>query len=108
MAPEPRATRFPAVRGHRRGSAGTGNQARCMAQSTGCDRSRSQKTHAHQSLQCPPSMASGCASQVDEAVFAAYGWPPTLTDKELLERLLRLNHERAASVRSETPIYLPV
>jgi hypothetical protein len=34
--------------------------------------------------------------RLDEAVFAAYGWPSTLTDAELLERLLRLNHERAA------------
>lgn len=33
--------------------------------------------------------------KLDEAVFAAYGWPPTLTDAELLERLLRLNHDRA-------------
>lgn len=30
-------------------------------------------------------------------MFAAYGWPPTLTDAELLEHLLALNHQRAAS-----------
>ena len=35
--------------------------------------------------------------KLDEAVFAAYGWPSTLNDAELLERLLALNHERAAS-----------
>jgi type II restriction/modification system DNA methylase subunit YeeA len=35
--------------------------------------------------------------KLDEAVFAAYGWPSTLTDAELLERLLALNHMRAAS-----------
>jgi type II restriction/modification system DNA methylase subunit YeeA len=35
--------------------------------------------------------------KLDEAVFAAYGWPATLTDAELLERLLALNHERAAA-----------
>ncbi len=35
--------------------------------------------------------------KLDEAVFAAYGWPATLTDAELLERLLALNHARAAS-----------
>ena len=34
--------------------------------------------------------------KLDEAVFAAYGWPSTLTDTELLERLLALNQERAA------------
>ncbi len=33
---------------------------------------------------------------LDEAVFAAYGWPSNLTDQEILARLLALNHERAA------------
>jgi hypothetical protein len=28
-------------------------------------------------------------------VFRAYGWPETLTDEEILERLLALNLERA-------------
>jgi hypothetical protein len=32
---------------------------------------------------------------LDEAVFAAYGWPATLTDEEILERLVALNAERA-------------
>ncbi|HET9225506.1 MAG TPA: type IIL restriction-modification enzyme MmeI, partial [Thermoanaerobaculia bacterium] len=32
---------------------------------------------------------------LDVAVFDAYGWPPTLTDDEVLERLVALNHERA-------------
>jgi type II restriction/modification system DNA methylase subunit YeeA len=35
--------------------------------------------------------------RLDEAVFAAYGWPTTVTDAELLERLLKLNYERAAT-----------
>ena len=35
--------------------------------------------------------------KLDTAVSAAYGWPVTLTDAELLERLLALNHERAAA-----------
>lgn len=34
--------------------------------------------------------------KLDEAVFAAYGWPPDLTDDEILSRLLALNLERAA------------
>ncbi|HET9099538.1 MAG TPA: type IIL restriction-modification enzyme MmeI, partial [Acidobacteriaceae bacterium] len=34
--------------------------------------------------------------KLDAAVFAAYGWPATLTDAELLERLLALNHLRAS------------
>jgi hypothetical protein len=32
---------------------------------------------------------------LDAAVFTAYGWPPTLTDAEILERLVALNAERA-------------
>ena len=34
--------------------------------------------------------------KLDEAVFAGYGWPITLTDGEILGRLLILNHERAS------------
>jgi hypothetical protein len=33
---------------------------------------------------------------LDEAVFAAYGWDPGLSDEELLARLLALNFERSA------------
>ena len=33
---------------------------------------------------------------LDEAVFAAYGWPPDMSDEEILEKLLALNLERAA------------
>lgn len=33
---------------------------------------------------------------LDVAVFDAYGWPVTLTDDEILERLVALNHERVA------------
>jgi hypothetical protein len=32
---------------------------------------------------------------LDKAVFDAYGWPSTLTDEEILERLVALNAERA-------------
>lgn len=32
---------------------------------------------------------------LDAAVFDAYGWPSSLTDEEILERLVALNHERA-------------
>jgi type II restriction/modification system DNA methylase subunit YeeA len=34
--------------------------------------------------------------KLDEAVFAAYGWPATLTDSEVLEHLLTMNLQRAA------------
>jgi hypothetical protein len=32
--------------------------------------------------------------KLDSAVFAAYGWPDSLTDDEILERLLALNLHR--------------
>ncbi|MFN4130776.1 MAG: RNA-binding protein, partial [Paracoccaceae bacterium] len=34
--------------------------------------------------------------QIDTAVAEAYGWPATLTDDEILHRLVDLNRERAA------------
>jgi hypothetical protein len=43
-----------------------------------------------------PAWLADAHRKLDEAVFAADGWPATLTDAELLERLLKLNHERAA------------
>ena len=33
--------------------------------------------------------------RMDRAVIAAYGWPDTLSDEEILERLLALNQDRA-------------
>jgi len=33
--------------------------------------------------------------ELDAAVFEAYGWPASLSDEEILERLVALNHERA-------------
>jgi type II restriction/modification system DNA methylase subunit YeeA len=44
-----------------------------------------------------PKWLENAHRKLDEAVFAAYGWPAALTDAELLERLLALNRERAAS-----------
>jgi len=38
--------------------------------------------------------------ELDAAVFDAYGWPSTLSDEEILERLVLLNAERAAEERS--------
>ena len=34
--------------------------------------------------------------KLDEAVFAGYGWEPTLSDDDILTRLLALNQERSA------------
>ncbi len=49
-------------------------------------------------LYARPAWLADAHRKLDEAVFAAYGWPATLTDAELLERLLTLNHQRAAAV----------
>jgi hypothetical protein len=35
--------------------------------------------------------------KLDEAVFAAYGWDPGMSDEEILAKLLELNLERNAS-----------
>lgn len=44
-----------------------------------------------------PTWLADAHRKLDEAVFAAYGWPATLTDAEVLKRLLALNHARAAA-----------
>jgi type II restriction/modification system DNA methylase subunit YeeA len=44
-----------------------------------------------------PAWLADAHRKLDQAVFAAYGWPASLSDAELLERLLKLNHERATT-----------
>ena len=43
-----------------------------------------------------PAWLDNAHRRLDEAVFAAYGWPPDLGDDDLLARLLALNLERSA------------
>jgi type II restriction/modification system DNA methylase subunit YeeA len=43
-----------------------------------------------------PTWLENAHRRLDEAVFAAYGWPADLSDDEILARLLALNLERAA------------
>jgi len=40
--------------------------------------------------------------KLDEAVFAAYGWEPSMSDDEILAHLLALNQERASRVPAKT------
>ena len=40
---------------------------------------------------------------LDRAVLAAYGWPPDLSDDDLLARLLALNLARAAEAGGAGP-----
>jgi type II restriction/modification system DNA methylase subunit YeeA len=44
-----------------------------------------------------PTWLTDAHRTLDEAVFGAYGWPVTLTDAAILERLLSLNHERTSN-----------
>jgi hypothetical protein len=47
-----------------------------------------------------PTWLEMACKKLDEAVFAAYGWPNDLSDEEILERLLALN------LRTKTGCYL--
>jgi type II restriction/modification system DNA methylase subunit YeeA len=44
-----------------------------------------------------PEWLANAHRDLDEAVFAAYGWPADLKKDEILGRLLALNHQRAAT-----------
>ena len=50
-----------------------------------------------------PAWLKAAHKKLDEAVFAAYGWPPDLSDDDLLARLLALNLSRAASSDAPEP-----
>ena len=43
----------------------------------------------------PPTWLEFAHRKLDQAVFAAYGWPADLRDEEILEKLLALNLERS-------------
>jgi hypothetical protein len=45
--------------------------------------------------------------KLDAAVAAAYGWPPDLTDEQILEKLLALNLERAAEEEKAAKVKKP-
>jgi len=44
-----------------------------------------------------PAWLDNAHRALDAAVAAAYGWPADLTDEQIIERLFKLNQERAAS-----------
>ena len=50
-----------------------------------------------------PAWLDDAHRRLDEAVFAAYGWPADLPTQEILARLLALNHQRAAAQASNPP-----
>jgi hypothetical protein len=50
-----------------------------------------------------PEWLANAHRALDAAVFAAYGWPSTLTDQEILANLLALNRQRAAAQVPPSP-----
>jgi hypothetical protein len=46
-----------------------------------------------------PAWLKNAHRALDEAVFAAYGWPPDISDDELLANLLALNLSRAGAAK---------
>jgi len=57
---------------------------------------RAEKTDANQPLQSESDVQEAHRA-LDEAVFAAYGWPRDISDEEILNRLLQLNAQRFAA-----------
>ena len=48
-----------------------------------------------------PAWLSNAHRALDQAAFAAYGWPANLTTQQILANLLALNHQRAASASEQ-------
>lgn len=47
-----------------------------------------------------PAWLAEAHRKLDETVLGAYAWPAALTDAEVVERLLQVNHERAPTTSS--------
>ena len=47
-------------------------------------------------IDAPYSWLANAHRDLDTAVAGAFGWPADLTDDQILERLFKLNQERAA------------
>ncbi len=45
-----------------------------------------------------PTWLANAHTRLDQAVFAAYGWPPDIPDEEMLKNLLALNRERSGAI----------
>jgi hypothetical protein len=73
---------------------GTVRYPRLVAKDAACAKELKKRTLTNLYNQRPQRLALA-HERLDAAVFAAYGWPVTLTDDELLARLLSLNLERA-------------
>ena len=47
-----------------------------------------------------PTWLANVHEKLDRAVFAAYGWPPDVSDEKILKNLLTLNLERSTTEQS--------
>ena len=74
---------------------GTVRWPRVVAKDTTCAESLKKRTLTNLYNE-RPTWLDLAHKKLDEAVFAAYGWDSTLSDDELLEKLLQLNLERSA------------
>ena len=74
---------------------GTVRWPRIVPKDAACAESLKKRTLTNLYNQRPTWLAQA-HEKLDEAVFAAYGWEPGMSDEELLERLLKLNLERSA------------
>ena len=84
----------PSPQGEGNRGVGTVRWPRTVPKDPDCAASLSKRTLTNLYNQRPAWLALA-HKKLDEAVFAAYGWDPGMSDKELLARLLALNLERA-------------
>jgi hypothetical protein len=75
------------------GGIGTVRFPRTVARDAGCAAKLAKQTLTRLYNEMPTWLKNAHAA-LDAAVFAAYGWPTSLTDDEILARLLDLNHAR--------------
>jgi hypothetical protein len=75
---------------------GTVRYPRAVARDAGCAADLAKRTLTNL-YNKPPTWLTNANRKLDEAVFAAYGWPADLSDDDLLTRLLELNLKRFAT-----------
>ena len=73
---------------------GTVRYPRTVAKDADCAKKLKKRTLTNLYNERPTWLALA-HDKLDVAVFAAYAWPPSLSDEQLLEKLLALNLQRA-------------
>ncbi len=80
--------------GAKQGQIGTVQYPRVVARDEACAKELKKRTLTNL-YNARPAWLDLAHRKLDEAVFAAYGWPATVSDDELLGKLLELNLGRA-------------